>query len=141
MDATTRACAIEAARIGMSLEGIAHLCGYSRSHFSRVRTADPEFDSQLMRALATHEQSLASIAHEAIHSDNGALHASALKGLAQRYPQRHGVDPRLRLDARAAREGYAEDLDDASLQAPADQTGAVIARLVERMLTEDESDV
>ncbi len=139
LDGPTRASAINAARIGVSFEGIAHLCGYSRSHFKRIRAADPDFNTSLLRAMAEHETGLAAIADESIRSDNASLHAAALKGLAQRYPQRHSADPRIRLSAVAAAEGYDEDLEDPTQSAPADSTAAVISRLVERMLSEDEN--
>ena len=95
-----------------------------------------------MRALSEYESELVGKMNAELFSDepNPALIAQIRTTLVHRFPQRHSVDPRIRLDVRAAREGYAEDLADPSMNTPTDQTGAVIGRLVERMLKEDEGE-
>ena len=141
-DDSTREAAIALARGGRSLEGIAHACDMSRATFQRYRDAEPDFDAALMRALSEYESDLMQAMNAQLFSDepNPALIAQIRNTLVHRFPQRHSIDPRMRLDARAAREGYAEDLADPSMNAPSDQTGAVIGRLVERMLKEDEGE-
>ena len=138
--ATTRATtdemkleAVDAARAGMSLEGVAHLIGCSRQHLWRARKEDPDFNADLMRALALYEQ-------EMLLKMNGLGDGAGLAKaiLVQRFPQRHGSDPRMRLSTQQAQEGYEDDLDDPKLNPAVESTAAVIGRLVDRMLTEDE---
>lgn len=132
--------AIKAARMGMSLEGVAHLCGISRQTLWTYRKADEGFNSALLSALAEFEFDLCQAQLDGCR-DIGALPAAQLssKVLAQRFPQRHGVDPRLRLDARQAQEGYAEDLDDPTLNPATETAGNVLGRLVDAMLKQDET--
>ena len=95
--------AIEAAKDGMSMEGIAHACRVSRVTLWRWRQENPDFDADLLAALSEFERGLLKdfkmyLGDEKAQASAG--HAKAM--LAQRFPQRHGVDPRIRLDTRAA---------------------------------------
>lgn len=142
IDPKKRERAIKAARDGMSLEGIAHLCGVTRMSLWRWRTNDPSLDEDIMAALAEYEWDLLKTVRDALdltaESPQAAIAAAAQRQLAQRFPQRHGADPRLRLDMKRAQEGRVDDLAEESIN-PATQTPAtIIASLVERMLTEDE---
>jgi hypothetical protein len=129
--------AIAGCRLGMSLEGVAHLVRISRATLTKYRAADPTLNQELLGALAEYEQGLLKTVSRASKNAPAASQARAM--LAQRFPQRHGTDPRLRLDVRAAQEGYADDLADPESNVAADTSANVIGRLVERLLREDEN--
>jgi hypothetical protein len=123
----------------MSLEGIAHLLGFSRKTLDRRRAADPELDADLMRALARFEADLLQTFAVNVQAAPTVPCATAAKAmLAQRFPHRHGADPRFRLSAQQAQEGYAEDLADPELNPDKATAGTVIGRLVEELLKRDE---
>ena len=121
----------------MSLHGLAHLAGVSRETFWRWRQADPGLERDVLSAIAEYEWTLCSAHLDAVYSDNPALMAQARASLAQRFPQRHGADPRMRLSPAAEREGYAEDLADASSNAVTDTGREKLIALVDRLMEGD----
>jgi hypothetical protein len=132
--------ALEAARKGMSFEGVAHVLGVSRQCLGAIRKRDPDFNADLLRALAKHELDLLDTINAGLaDAKTAGLASVAHQVLSRRFPQRHGADPRLRLTAQQAAEGYEDDLNDPNMNPAVESTAAVIGRLVDRMLTEDEA--
>jgi hypothetical protein len=122
------------------MEAIAHTCGVSRQTLWLARKHDPDFNCDLLRALALYETELVDTMMACLSDPKTAGNASVAKAiLAQRFPQRYGSDPRLRMSAQQAQEGYEDDMNDPKLNPAQDTTAAVIGRLVDRMLTEDEA--
>lgn len=109
---------LHGARQGLSFTGIARLVGRSRAWLSLVRVAEPDFESNLLMMLGEYEQQLVGQRNEAIASGNAAVATALSKMLAQRFPQLHGEDPRLRYSVETAGEEHAEDASNASTQDP-----------------------
>lgn len=133
IDDDAKELAIISARKGISFEGIAHLLCCDRKTLYAERQRDPGFNSDLLRALALYEVEMVERMNA---GDSDAGLAKSI--LVQRFPHRHGADPRLRITAQQAKEGYDSDLDDPSINPAVESTAAVIGRLVDRMLNEDE---
>lgn len=138
LDDATRARLIEFARTGMSFEGSANRCGFSLSTLLRMRRAQPDLDLQLMSAASEYESLLVGAHLEAIQSGDAGQAESARKALAQRFPQRHSTDAKIRRAPAAAGDGMIEDLDDPATQTAADTLGTDVRKLVDKLLEADD---
>jgi hypothetical protein len=87
-----------------------------------------------MAAASEYETMLVNAHLEAIQAGDPGQAESARKALAQRFPQRHSTDPRIRRAPAAAGDGRIEDLDDPAANVAADTTGADIKRIVDKIL-------
>lgn len=91
-----RVLAVQLARKGMSLKGIAHRLGMSKETFIEKRREDPSLDAEVYAALAEYEEGMIDALHGYRDSDDVASAKVVQDMLARRFPERHGNDPRLR---------------------------------------------
>lgn len=110
----------------------------SLSTFARIRKDDPEFHAEIMSALADYEISLTMKLSAYVQTGNEKMAKEIRAILAQRFPERHSSDPRMRKSAKATGEGYSDDLEDPERNAPIDASRETLARAVELLLAQDE---
>lgn len=114
---------IESARKGLSFAGCANIVGKSRNWLTAARAADEDLDRAMLQAVSEYEEELIEARARCIRMVTDAEPSAALIGvitatLAQRFPQRHGQDPRLRYDTTTAAEERLEDLPNTKVQTP-----------------------
>lgn len=134
-----QALVLEGIREGMSLTGAARLAGRSRSWLTIARNKNPAFAEAVQIALGQLEREMCVQIRDAVRGEkpDPALINVLEKLLAHRFPQLHGSDPRLRYSIETAGEEHEDDSATAKTQI--DGPGALLGRLVDKMLSEDEA--
>jgi hypothetical protein len=122
----------------MSFEGAANACKFSLATLLRMRRAQPDLDAELMQAASEYESRLIAQHLDAMDAGDAGMAESARKALAQRFPQRHSTDAKIRRSPAAAGDGMIEDLDDPATQTASDTSGADIRKIVDKLLAQED---
>jgi hypothetical protein len=123
---------------GASLTGAAEYVGRSRSWLTQVLADDPDLHERVVKARGSLEVRYSLEIDAAVTKADGPLVNALVKRRANRFPQRHGEDPRLRHAMDVAGDEHPEDLA-ASRPQTVDADVAIIRRLADRMIAEDET--
>jgi hypothetical protein len=112
-----RAKCLKMARKGLSMVAIAHMVKRSRAWLAKCRDQDATFDADLMYQLALYEQELTDGIAKALkgRSASPELARVTLAVRTNRFPARHGNDPKLRYHHETAVEERSEDLGTAKV--------------------------
>lgn len=111
-----RAALIEAARNGQPFVGCAQRIGKSLRWLSAARQADESLDEAMLLAMSDYEAGLIASRADALTMGNAPLANALTKILAQRFPQRHSEDARIRYSIETAAEERLEDLPTTRVQ-------------------------
>jgi hypothetical protein len=111
-----RSTILTAIRDGNSLVGAARAVGRSRAWLQRARHYNPEFEEQVQVALGELEQRMTRNIEQAVAEGDASLIGALQRLRANRFPQLHGDDPRLRYSNQTVREEHPDDYDDARTQ-------------------------
>jgi hypothetical protein len=115
--------------VGASMTGAAECVGRSRAWLTRVCQEYPEFLTKIVTARGKFEVQLSADIGDAKDAGDAALVNALVKRRANRFPQRHGEDPRLRHALDVAGDEHPEDLPDSKPQVTGDLDAALRSAL------------